>query len=102
MEFYTVMMKFNTKIDRLVLNPTTYSISIRELLDRPTIRNDKPWEWMNKMTDEEIKQFDEETEQIIKERGDIADAFSFMTTYTDRGILYTIFQLYDNENKFML
>ena len=30
-----------------------YSISIIELLDRPIIRDDRGYEWMNKMTNEE-------------------------------------------------
>ena len=32
-----------------------YALTIMELLKRPIIRNDKSFEWENKMTDEELK-----------------------------------------------
>jgi hypothetical protein len=39
-----------------------YTISIEELAKRSVIRNDRPEEWMNKMTDEELYQWERETE----------------------------------------
>lgn len=42
-----------------------YSITLKELIERPIIRNDYDEEWMNKMTDDEIKQYEKEVEQIL-------------------------------------
>lgn len=41
-----------------------YSITIKDLLERQIIRNDFKEEWMNKMTDEELSQFDKESYQL--------------------------------------
>ena len=71
-----------------------YSITIQELLERPIIRNDYNEEWMNKMTDEELNQFDEETYQIcIQEQTpenypDINAAC--LSKHIDRNILYEL------------
>ncbi len=48
---------------------TVYGLTVAELLERPIIRNDFTDEWMNKMTDEEIRQYDKETYQICIENG---------------------------------
>jgi hypothetical protein len=74
-----------------------YSITIQELLERPIIRNDYNEEWMNKMTDEELNQFDEETYQICIQEGtpenypDINAAC--LSKHIDRNILYELFKL---------
>ena len=71
-----------------------YSITIQELLERPIIRNDYNEEWMNKMTDEELNQFDKETYQICIENGtpekfpDINAAC--LSKFVDRNILYKL------------
>ena len=46
-----------------------YSITIQELLQRPIIRNEFNEEWMNKMTDEELAQFDKESYQFCLNEG---------------------------------
>jgi hypothetical protein len=45
------------------------SITMQELLERPVIRNDYDEEWMNKMTNEELNQFDRESYQACLEEG---------------------------------
>lgn len=71
-----------------------YSITIKDLLERPIIRNDFEEEWMNKMTDEELSQFDKESYQLCLEEGtpekypDINAAC--LSKHIDRGILYKI------------
>ena len=86
-------MKFwNTlKIENMNNN---YSITIQELLQRPIIRNEFNEEWMNKMTDEELTQFDKESYQICLEDGtpekypDINAAC--LSKHIDRTILYKL------------
>lgn len=74
-----------------------YSITIQELLERPIIRNDYDEEWMNKMTDEELNQFDRESYQICIEEGtsekypDINTAC--LSRHIDRCILYKCMQI---------
>ena len=74
-----------------------YSISLEELLQRPIIRNDFDEEWMNKMTDDELDQFDKESYQICLEEGtpekfpDINSAC--LAKHIDRGILYNILEM---------
>jgi hypothetical protein len=71
-----------------------YSITINDLIDRPIIRNEFNEEWMNKMTDEELTQFDKESYQICLEDGtpekypDINAAC--LSKHIDRSILYNI------------
>ena len=71
-----------------------YSITINDLIDRPIIRNEFNEEWMNKMTDEELTQFDKESYQICLEDGtpekypDINAAC--LSKHIDRAILYNI------------
>jgi hypothetical protein len=71
-----------------------YSITIQELLERPIIRNDYDEEWMNKMTDEELNQFDRESYQACIEEGtpekypDINAAC--LSKHIDRCILYKL------------
>ena len=74
-----------------------YSITIQELIKRPIIRSDFDEEWMNKMTDEELSQFDEETYKMCIDDGtpekypDINAAH--LSKHIDRGILYNLFKL---------
>ena len=76
------------------MNKGVYSISIQELLERPIIRNDFEDEWMNKMTNEELSQFDKESYQLCIEEGtpekfpDINAAC--LSKHIDRSILYKI------------
>lgn len=71
-----------------------YSITIQELLERPIIRNEFDEEWMNKMTDDELNQFDKETYQMCIENGtpekvpDINAAC--LSKHIDRNILYKL------------
>lgn len=71
-----------------------YSITIQDLLQRPIIRNDFDEEWMNKMTDEELSQFDKESYQFCLENGtpekypDINAAC--LSKHIDMTILYKI------------
>jgi len=41
-----------------------YKISINELIDRDLIRKDFDWEWMNKMTDSEYREFYEQSKEL--------------------------------------
>lgn len=73
-----------------------YTISIQELIERPIIRNDKPEEFLNKMTDQEINQYEKEIEQILSEEG-TNKIFpdwnaAFLAKAIDRGILYKLFK----------
>lgn len=76
-----------------------YTISIKELLERPIIRVDFNEEWMNKMTDEELSQFDRESYQFCLNEGasekypDINAAC--LSKHIDRTILYKLMK----ENK---
>jgi hypothetical protein len=67
-----------------------YSVSIRELVKRPFIRYDKSREWMNKMTDEEIKKYYEELKQQTNDGDLLNGAASILTKEIDRDILYSI------------
>ena len=44
-----------------------YTIKIEELIKKPIIRNDKFPDFLNKMTDEEIKQFEKEVAYNLSE-----------------------------------
>ena len=71
-----------------------YSITIQDLLERPIIRDDFEDEWMNKMTDEELSQFERESYQLCLQEGtpekypDINAAC--LSKHIDRSILYKI------------
>jgi hypothetical protein len=74
-----------------------YSITIQELIKRPIIRNDKAEEFLNKMTDEEIHQWEKEVEKILLGEG-VVQRFpdwnvEFLAKTIDRGILYELFKL---------
>lgn len=78
-----------------------YTITIKELLERPIIREDCNEEWMNKMTDEELRQWDKEVFSLCLEEGtpnkfpDLGAAH--LSKHIDRGILYKLFKLRENE-----
>lgn len=76
-----------------------YSISLEELIHRPSIRNDYDGDgiWMNKMTDEEYNQFNEESRKICIEEG-VEDKFpdinsAVLSKHIDRCILYKLFSI---------
>jgi hypothetical protein len=72
----------------------SYTITIQELLERPIIRNEFDEEWMNKMTDDELNQFDKETYQMCIDEGtpsiypDMNAAH--LSKHIDRNILYKL------------
>lgn len=71
-----------------------YSITIEELIQRPVIRNNFNEEWMNKMTDEELDQFDKEAYASCIERG-TPERFpdlnaAYLSCHIDRCILYKL------------
>ena len=47
----------------------SYTITIDELINREIIRDDYTEEWLNKMTDEEIDEWFEETYEICMNEG---------------------------------
>jgi len=74
-----------------------YTIGVRELVERPIIREDFNEEWMNKMTDGELSQFDKESHDMCINEGtlnkypDINAACLSKTI--DRNILYNLFKM---------
>jgi len=80
-----------------------YTIGIEELINRPIIRSDKSEEFLNKMTDDEITQWEVEVEQALLEEGiekkHLDWNVAFMAKIIDRGILYNLFLLKSNESK---
>lgn len=79
----------------------SYTITIDELLKRPVIRNDfgdEEWEWMNKMTDEELSRMDEEIYAGLDSEG--IHGFpdrnaAHLAAQIDFGILYRLFKIQD-------
>lgn len=74
-----------------------YTIKITELVNRPIIRNDHIEEFLNKMTDEEIREWEEEVDNILVEEG-VDRKFpdwnsAFLGKTIDRMILYNLFVL---------
>lgn len=76
---------------------TKLSIDINELINRKIIRDDKIYEWMNKMSDDELIQRDEEIYEILRERGvefKFPDLNSkYLSFNIDTDILYNMFKL---------
>ena len=74
-----------------------YSITIQELIKRPIIRNDFDEEWMNKMTDDELSQFNKESYDICIKEGTLEKYpdinAACLAKHIDRGILYNLFKL---------
>ena len=71
-----------------------HTIKITELVKRPIIRNDSAEEFLNKMTDDEIKQWDIETSFMLLEKG-VPKKFpdwnaAFLAKVIDTSIIYSI------------
>jgi hypothetical protein len=80
---------------------TTYSLTIEELFKRPIIRNDQMVEFLNKMTDDEIDQWDKEVGLILEEEK-VPDVFpdwnnAYLSKIIDRDILYNLFEMSEIE-----
>jgi 16S rRNA C967 or C1407 C5-methylase (RsmB/RsmF family) len=80
-----------------------YAIKIGELIIRPVIRDDQVYEFLNKMTDEEIDQWDKEVSEMLKEEN-VPEMFpdwnvAYMAKLVDRQILYDLFLLADSKDK---
>ena len=74
-----------------------YTLKIEELIKRPIIRSDNAEEFLNKMTDEEIRQWEKEVEDNLLEAG-VVQKFpdwnaEFLAKTIDRAILYNLFKL---------
>ena len=74
-----------------------YSLEISNLIERDLIRNDYPFEFLNKMTDQEINQWEKEVKEILLEEG-VHNTFpewnsAFLREIIDRDILYNLFKL---------
>jgi hypothetical protein len=74
-------------------------IKIEELIKRPIIRDDKSEEFLNKMNDDEIKQWEDEIEQKLLLEG-VPQKFpewnaAFMSKEIDMGILYNLLKKYE-------
>lgn len=72
-----------------------YTLTIQELIQRPIIRNDNAYEFLNKMTNEEIEQWDKEAEQMLKDEK-VPEMFpdwnaAYLAKIIDRQILYDLF-----------
>lgn len=86
-----------------------YTNKIKQLVERPIIRDDFDEEWMNKMTDEELDQFEKESFQMCLEKGSTElysdETYSeeiitkWVANYIDRGILYELFKERKNNEK---
>ena len=75
----------------------SYSIKIQDLVGRPIIREDQVEEFMNKMTDEELKIMESEISDILKSEN-VEQKFpdwnsSYLAKIVDRGILYRLIQM---------
>ncbi len=71
-----------------------YSITLKELIERPIIRNDFYEEWRNKMTNDELIQFDKESYDICISNG-IPNRYpeinsACLSKHIDRDIAYNI------------
>ena len=69
-----------------------YTVKIGELIARPLIRNDQTYDFLNKMTDEEIDQWDKEVAEMLKEEK-VPEIFpdwnaAYLAKLIDRQILY--------------
>jgi len=70
-----------------------YSITIEELIWRPIIRYDYNDEWMNKMTDDEIDQYNKELNDMVSQLS-IEEHMNCIASKTyDRNVLYGLFML---------
>lgn len=71
--------------------------TLKDLLSRKIIRNDMPFEFMNKMTDAELEQFDKNIQKRATE-----ETYDFnimyLRTVHDHDIIYNIFKKSLNDN----
>jgi hypothetical protein len=71
-----------------------YSISIEELIDRPILHYQYEEEWMNKMTDEEILQYESEVRDILVRENifnkDISIKDARLAKFNNRTTLYKL------------
>jgi hypothetical protein len=74
-----------------------YTITIGELIDRVQIRSDKSFEWENKMTNEELEQFESEVVKMCIDDGAEDTAVCYTSKIIDREILYKVFSLADED-----
>jgi hypothetical protein len=78
-------------------NNRQYSLSVQELIKRPLQRNDQPYEFMNKMNDEEIEQFEKEV-KVYMELDNVSKIFpeynaELIARFINRDIIYKVFQM---------
>lgn len=80
---------------------TVYTLSILELVNKLQIRNDQPYEFLNKMTNMEITQRKLEICNILKEEGIEAGSegyeYEVESKMIDSDILYKLFMLNQEE-----
>ena len=80
-----------------------YTLTIKDLLERPIIRNDSDFEFMNKMTDDEIAVWKSEAETMLAEdlifKNNPDFEIEFFHKMIDRDILYNIFKTETNGRK---
>jgi len=80
-----------------------YTLTIKDLLERPIIRNDSDFEFMNKMTDDEIAIWKSEAETMLAEdlifKNNPDFEIEFFHKMIDRDILYNIFKTETNGRK---
>ena len=75
---------------------TQYSITIPELIFRDIIRTDQDYEWMNKLTDDELIQLDQEIYAMLEDEG-VKKVYpdwnaAYLSKTIDRDVLYNIFK----------
>jgi hypothetical protein len=80
-----------------------YTLTLKELISRPVIRNDQVCEFLNRMTDEEIEQWDKEVYAVLKEEN-VPEVFpdwngAYLAKLIDREILFGLFQLKNDSTK---
>ena len=74
-----------------------YTIDLKELVSRTKVRNDNCYDFYNKMTDEEIKQFEIEVKNNLLDDG-VKKVFpdwnvAYMSKIIDTDILYNLIKL---------
>lgn len=78
-----------------------YTLPIHELVDRPIIRDTFNEEWMNKMTDEEHTQREEDAMEIVLAKG-VLNKFpdinaALLSEHIDTTVLYKLFKTAKDE-----
>ena len=71
-----------------------HRITINELINRKQIRSDHSFEWLNRMTDDEIQEFDDELDVELTEMG-VDHTFpqwnsTVTAKYIDRDIMFRL------------